>query len=208
MNGGFCMQQGFLVVLLMAGPAVAETPGPSQPPAAAVAETLFVSDRRVVPLYAEPAEGPVARTVESGMTLTVLERQERFARVRDAKGEAWIETRYLAAEEPARAQLARAKQDLTAARNELAEVRKNLEKAQAAAAANAALASQAKAPATPAPSVPPPPPVGAESRASASSSVLPWLALSFAMLVIGFFAGRWWLRETIKRRSGGMYIRL
>jgi hypothetical protein len=37
---------------------------------------------------------------------------------------------------------------------------------------------------------------------------LGWLLVSFAMLGIGFFAGVRWLRERIRRRSGGMYLRV
>ncbi|MFQ6023128.1 MAG: TIGR04211 family SH3 domain-containing protein [Acidiferrobacterales bacterium] len=35
-----------------------------------------------------------------------------------------------------------------------------------------------------------------------------WLAISFAMLVIGFAAGAAWLREKNRRKLGGMYLRI
>jgi SH3 domain protein len=35
-----------------------------------------------------------------------------------------------------------------------------------------------------------------------------WLGISFAMLGIGFVAGIKWLRESIRKRSGGMYLRV
>lgn len=37
---------------------------------------------------------------------------------------------------------------------------------------------------------------------------LGWLALSFAMLLIGFGVGVWWLRERNRKRLGGMYLRV
>ena len=35
-----------------------------------------------------------------------------------------------------------------------------------------------------------------------------WLALSFAMLIIGFVAGVVWLRERNRKKLGGMYLRI
>ena len=35
-----------------------------------------------------------------------------------------------------------------------------------------------------------------------------WLALSFAMLILGFVAGIVWLRERNRKKLGGMYLRI
>lgn len=35
-----------------------------------------------------------------------------------------------------------------------------------------------------------------------------WLALSFAMLILGFIAGVMWLRERNRKKLGGMYLRI
>ncbi len=35
-----------------------------------------------------------------------------------------------------------------------------------------------------------------------------WLALSFAMLILGFVAGVVWLRERNRKKLGGMYLRI
>jgi len=37
---------------------------------------------------------------------------------------------------------------------------------------------------------------------------LAWLIVSFAMLIIGFVAGVIWVRESIRKRMGGMYLRV
>ncbi len=50
-------------------------------------------------------------------------------------------------------------------------------------------------------------PTGADGGADWNFSFL-WLAVSFAMLVVGFVAGVVWVRESIRRRMGGMYLRV
>jgi hypothetical protein len=53
----------------------------------------------------------------------------------------------------------------------------------------------------------PPPVTPAAANTGFGFSYL-WLGISFAMLVIGFAAGVRWLRESIRKRSGGMYLRV
>ena len=64
--------------------------------------------------------------------------------------------------------------------------------------------------ATPVPVLPPAaaPPVGKTSKDAGFSFSYLWLGISFAMLGIGFVAGVKWLRESIRKRSGGMYLRI
>jgi SH3 domain protein len=219
--------------------------------APAAAETQYVTERLAVPLYIGPSEGPVLRSIEAGTALEVLERRERFARVRDRTGEAWIDARYLGAEPPARAQLARSAEEVNKLKKDLAETQARLRKAEGAdtggaaalAAKNAELArsaeeinklrkelaaaqvaalsaaqNQVQSPAAAAEK-----PAGAAGEKTAGgdkpaeepsaataddSNTVLWLGVSFAMLVTGFFAGQYWLRENIRRRSGGMYIRV
>lgn len=194
-------------------------------PVTAAAETLYVTERLVVSVYGTPAEGPAVRTVEAGAPLEVLERAERFTRVRDRQGaEGWIDTRYLVAEAPARTQLPRVTEEASRLRRELADVQGKLKKTEAdlgqQAARNEALGKQLAAAqqggAVPAPVATPPAPPPEKPSPTTSGPVsvwamdfsLSWLLLAFAMLVTGFVAGVSWLRESIKRRSGGMYLRI
>ena len=103
--------------------------------------------------------------------------------MRDKQGsEGWLELRYVSAEPPARAQLAKLQDELSKTRGQLAEAQlKNPG------------ASAAPAPAKPA--------------AEYELDYL-WLAIAFAMLIAGFIAGIVWHRESIRRRMGGMYLRI
>jgi hypothetical protein len=172
-------------------------------------------------LRAEATEtGAVVKTVETGTPLEAIERVENFVQVRDPQGTVgWAEARYLTPDAPAQLQLVKLQQDLARSRSQTAEVQAQLKKAQAAAAEQAAtiktLEKQAAdkpalpPAATPMP-VPPPvaPPVGKTSKDAGFIFSYLWLGISFAMLGIGFAAGVKWLRESIRKRSGGMYLRI
>ena len=151
-------------------------------PLVAAAETVYVSDRLQAGLRAA-RDGNVVKPIESGAMLEVLERDERFVRVRDKQGsEGWLELRYVSAEPPARAQLAKLQDELSKARGQLAE-------------------AQVKNPAAGAA------PAAAKPDAEYELDYL-WLAIAFAMLIAGFIAGIVWHRESIRRRMGGMYLRI
>src|SRR3990167_3611014 len=81
---------------------------------AARAETVYVAERLRIGLRAETAEtSAVVKTVETGMPLEVVERLDKFTRVRDPQGaESWIETRYLTPDTPARRQLAKLQEEI------------------------------------------------------------------------------------------------
>lgn len=51
-------------------------------------------------------------------------------------------------------------------------------------------------------------PSGNSSKDAGFSFSFLWIGISFAMLGIGFAAGIKWLRESIRKRSGGMYLRV
>ena len=96
--------------------------------------------------------------------------------------------------------------DLAKARSQLAETQAELKKREEEIAAAAA----APAP-TPAPAVVPaatvvaePPP---ETAPEAEFSFL-WLGIAFAMLLVGFVGGIVWVKESIRRRMGGLYLRI
>jgi hypothetical protein len=167
------------------------------------AETMYLSDRLPVVLRAALAEGsPAVKTIDGGAPLEVLERNERFARVRDAQGaEGWVETRLLVAAPPARAQLERAQADLAKARNDLAAAQTQIVQLETRLAQDPARGEAAKPSATP--------PVAAPAP-SVDDDGFPWgwLVLAFAMLWLGFGAGIVWLRERHRKKLGGMYLRV
>ncbi len=190
---------------------------------AAQAETVYVAERLRIGLRAEASEtGVTVKTVESGVPLEELERLDRFVHVRDPQGaEGWIEARYLTPELPARLQLVKLQEDLARSRSQTAEAQAQLKKAQAAAAEQAATIKTLEQEAADKPAilptatpvlVPPPPvaapPVGKTSKDTGFIFSYLWLGISFAMLGIGFAAGVKWLRESIRKRSGGMYLRI
>src|SRR5512134_247113 len=181
----------------------------------AQAETVYVADRLRIGLRAEVVEtSAVVKTVETGTPLEVIEHFDKLARVRDPQGtEGWIETRYLSPEPPARLQLTRLQEDLAKSRTQAAEAQAQLKKAQSALAEQAekikeleknAADKPAAAPVPPA-AVKAPPPVTPPAANTGFGFSYLWLGISFAMLGIGFAAGVRWLRESIRKRSGGMY---
>jgi type IV secretory pathway VirB10-like protein len=206
------MTKSFYLVLAVALLAVCST---------ARAETLYVAGRMLVSLHAEAADtSPVVKTVETGKPLEVLQRQENFVQVRDPQGtEGWIEARYLTPDLPARLQLAKLRDDLAKSQAQATEARTQLKKAQAAAAEQAAKIKELeqaardaaeKAAATPPPPAPKPaaPLVVKTPEETGFTFSYLWVGISFAMLGIGFGAGVKWLRESIRKRSGGMYLRI
>jgi hypothetical protein len=189
----------------------------------AQAETVYVAERIRIGLRAEVLEtSAVVKSVETGTPLEVLERGDRFVHVRDPQGvEGWIEVRYLSSDPPARLQLVQLQEDQAKNRKQLAETQAQLKKAQATVADQAATIKALEQEATdkpvpaptvnPEPVVPAPvvaPPVGKTSRDAGFTFSYLWLGISFAMLGVGFAAGVRWLRESIRKRSGGMYLRV
>jgi hypothetical protein len=181
----------------------------------AQAETVYVAERIRIGLRAEVVEtSTVVKTVETGTPLEVVERFDKLARVRDPQGtEGWIEARYLTPDPPARLQLDKLQGDLAKSRTLAAEAQAQLKKAQSTLAEQAEKikeleknAADRPAPAPVAIKVPPPVTPAAANTGSGFSYL--WLGISFAMLGIGFAAGVRWLRESIRKRSGGMYLRV
>ena len=152
-------------------------------PLTAAAETVYIIDRLQVGLRAE-RDGAVVKPLVTGAALDVLERDERFVRVRDRTGaEGWLEARYVSPQVPARLQLEKVQDELNKARAQLAE-------------------AQAK------PKNPVPPPVVADDVETEYELDYVWLFVALGMLVVGFIAGILWHRESIRRRMGGMYLRI
>jgi len=184
----------------------------------AQAETVYVAERIRIGLRAEVVEtSAVVKTVETGTPLEVIERFDKLARVRDPQGtEGWIEARYLTPDPPARLQFTKLQEDLAKSRTQAAEAQAQLKKAQSTLAEQAEKIKEleknvadkpAPAPVAPA-AIKAAPPVTPSAANTGSGFSYLWLGISFAMLGIGFAAGVRWLRESIRKRSGGMYLRV
>lgn len=189
-------------------------------PGAAFAETVYVIDKLYVGMRAEASEtSPVIKSVESGTTLEVLQRIEKYVYVRDKQGTSgWVEARYLTADAPARLQMGKLQEELAKARAQAAEVQMQLKKTQAALAEQTAKHKELEKTVANVPAAPPAPvapvkgvsepAVAPPSTATGFTFSFVWLGISFAMLGTGFAAGVAWLRESIRKRSGGMYLRV
>jgi hypothetical protein len=188
---------------------------------AAQAETVYVAERIRIGMRAEVVEtSAVVKTIETGVPLEVVERSDRFVHVRDPQGiDGWLEARFLTPDPPARLQLANLQEELTKNRGQTAEALTQFKKAQATVAEQALkikaleqeIADKSSLPPAAAPAPAPPvaaPPVGKISKDAGFGFGYLWLVISFAMLGIGFAAGVKWLRESIRKRSGGMYLRI
>ena len=151
-------------------------------------ETVYITDKIHVAMRAEPAkEGAVVKTFASGAALDVVQRGEAFSQVQDATGaQGWIENRYLVPDPPAATQIPKIQAELLQAQTALAQ--------------EVARAAQAAASPITAPAAATPP--------ADDAPIYLLLAFSFAMLILGFFGGMWWLRERYRRRLGGMYLRI
>lgn len=154
-------------------------------PLAAAADTVYVIDKLQIGMRAERDNvSAVVKSLETGAALEVLSRDERFVRVRDKAGtEGWVEARYVSPELPARAQLAKLQEELNKTRAQLAE-------------AQAKSNNTASKPA-----------VAVDAETDYELDYV-WLLVALGALVVGFIAGILWHRESIRRRMGGMYLRI
>lgn len=193
-------------------------------PLTAMAETVYVIDRLVVGLRSDITESAtIVKSVESGAVLEVLERDDTRMRVRDPQGvEGWIDARYVSTQPPSRTQIAELQAEIKRLRaaagsavkpdsgprlaqleSELGQATTKLAQAQAdLEQTRAALAEARRAPAEQRPAAVP------TAAAVNRGGVLVWVVVGFAMLGIGFIAGMVWVRESIRRRMGGMYLRI
>ena len=70
-------------------------------------ETVYITDRILLGVHQQPSENsPIITTIPSGTALTLIQRQDSFAKVRLADGkEGWVSQNYLKADKPATAEL-------------------------------------------------------------------------------------------------------
>ncbi len=187
-------------------------------PLSGFADKVFVTDQFQVPMHAaQGTDTPVVKNLITGTPLDLLEQVGNQVHVRDALGtDGWVDVAAITRDPPARAQL-------DALRAQQAALKTQLRKTQAALAQETAQASeltsklqaqsaaQAAPPpaAMPTPPAPAPPPVvSPQDNGDSPLVVVAWAAVSFAMLIIGFFSGVIWLREANRRKLGGMYLRI
>lgn len=185
----------------------------------AAAETVYVMDKAQAGLRTLPNKEMLPlKTVSSGAALEVLEREPNFIRVRDADGaEGWVEANLLSAELPAAGQgegqkalIASLNGQLTKVRASLAqETAKNADLAQKLAEKTAQIEKYAAENTQRATAVLPTDAAPAATNEQNDDTwSLGWMAFSFAMLILGFFAGVIWLREANRKKLGGMYLRI
>jgi uncharacterized coiled-coil protein SlyX len=175
------------------------------------AETVYVSERQFVNLRGDFVDAAlVVKRLESGAALEVLERTDLLWRVRDTQGaEGWIEPRLVGTAVPARLRVATLEKEIGQLKAALAAERDKLKGLEASLASQKEKLADTKEKLAAVASVPPPlpePAVVGETKGFAFS--LTWLAISFAMLGVGIIVGVIWIREGIRRRMGGMYLRV
>jgi SH3 domain protein len=205
-------------------------------PAGAWAETAYVSDKIHTEIRAQADRASaVLKSVSTGAALEVLERGPGMTRVRDADGtEGWIDAGMLTTEPPARNRLDSMKTQVDGLKGQLekaqaalaqesaksADLAKKLaeksalldktgaEKTQLQSAVQAATQAATAAAAAAAPEPPAAPAPATPATGDSLWTTVAWGVFSFAMLVLGFFAGMVYLREVNRKKMGGMYLRI
>lgn len=94
----------------------------------------------------------------------------------------------------------------TAAARDAATAARDAAVKEAASLRGAVAREAAREAATPVPATPTVP-QAADSGSKSTFSFI-WLGIAFAMLVMGFIGGIIWVKESIRRRMGGMYLRV
>lgn len=190
-------------------------------PLALAAETMYVTDQVTIAMRADAtATAAVVKTVSTGTALEVIEQRPGFVRVRDAQEvEGWVEASMLSAQLPAANQVRATRAELDRTRAQLVQTQTQLDKQRSATASAGIEQLQAELAATRAQL--------AQSQAAKNNESAPaglvgraapgaetggfsflWLVIGFAMLVVGFVGGVVWVKESIRRRMGGLYLRI
>ncbi len=180
-------------------------------PLTGFAGQVYVTDQFQIPMHAaQGSDTPVVKNLVTGTPLDLIEQVGNQVHVRDAQGtDGWVDAAAITRDPPAPAPRAAPPPPQAAHKAALTQ-----ETAQAA-ELTSKLQAQTAAQAAPPPAVVPPQPAPAPAPAVSPQDngdsplvVAAWVAVSFAMLIIGFFAGVIWLREVNRRKLGGMYLRI
>jgi uncharacterized protein YgiM (DUF1202 family) len=182
----------------------------------ASAEQMFVTDKLVLSVYAEPnPESERIETLETGDTVEVLEHGEDFLRVRLAdEREGWVGVSYLTAEPPASIRVRTLEKEHKGATqtlqkqhaDQLAQLQKQNTQLQSEVEN---LKKTATAPSVPAvrPSAPPVTTEPAPARSSpASNRIWIWISLALLTGALGYLAGYQILARRIRNKFGGVKI--
>lgn len=178
-------------------------------PLTALAETVYVKERQTVALRdGVTPEAQSLKNVATGVSMEVVERTATHIKVRlDDGAEGWIQAALLTSEKPTAFRILAAETRQKQAETEAAKLKAESIKLKAEIGKLQARLSQQPSPAEPAAA-----PESAEPEPAVKNGPfrvnLLWIAISFAMLVIGFVAGVAWLRERTRRKLGGMHIRV
>ena len=193
-------------------------PGDAQPEAAQPVRTLFVSDKLVLNVYAEPDQGGSrVGTIETGDAVDELERGNGFIRIRLSDGrEGWVGSNYLTTDAPAAVQLRDLQRQQKAATQsvdkkateEIARLKKENDALQAQVKDLKAAAASAPAPvddgvlegASPVPQQ-----LAAAGPASAGSIWL-WSLIVVLAAGVAYAAGYQSLARRIRKKFGGLRI--
>lgn len=170
-------------------------------PLSGIAETLYVTDKIHIAMRASPGkEAALLKMVPSGTALEVLLKEGNQMRVRDPeKIEGWVDAGYLVPELPIRAQVEKMQAQLQQAQAALTqETAKTKELTDKLAQLPGKMPSESM----------PIPQVTVNAPPAENYLNVGWLIFSFAMLIVGFFAGIQWIRRAYRRRMGGMYLRI
>lgn len=178
--------------------------------APAIAATAYVTDELVLGVYAdENTQGQRLATLHSGAILEALSVSGDFTQVRLPDGTTgWVKSTYLTNKEPAVIRVKQLQDELdrahattpglaeAAARNEVLQLKRELEEARAAVAVTPQTSSGSAGPATPAP------------PATVSLAISWWAGACgiLATLVGGFWLGYATLARRVRSRFGGLKV--
>jgi uncharacterized protein YgiM (DUF1202 family) len=177
--------------------------------ATAMAATAYVSDELVLGVYSEEnGQGQRLATLHSGATLETLGVSGEFTQVRLPDGTTgWVKTSYLTIQEPAVVRVKQLQEELdrsrattpalaeAAARNEVLQLKRELEEVRAAARAVPAADAAAAGAST-------------QGAGPPMTSVSGWLAGggALAALAAGFWFGYATLARRVRSRFGGLRV--
>lgn len=180
----------------------------------AAEETMYVTDKLFLGLYANPdGGGDAVTTLVSGTPLQVLERNKYYSRVRTAQGaEGWVKSAYLVEEKPPRLLLTELQTQRDQFATQLESTKSALSQAQQAAAKSEAQLETLQAERTQQ--------RDAVARLQEDNHALrrqlhtdttqvplAWLVgVALGCLIVGAWSGYAWLDRRIRRRHGGFRI--
>lgn len=190
--------------------------------AVAHAQQLFVADKLVLNVYAEPDQGSdKIATLETGDSVEALERAESFMRVRLQDGrEGWVGANYLTGEAPALVRLKELQREQksaaqTQSAGEIARLQKQNAtlqseidqlKRKAAVVAPAAAAEEVSRESAPEPDNAQGQTVSLDNTAYEAGTAWIWAAFALVMGVAGYTLGYQTLARHVRKKFGGVKI--